>query len=393
MALPRLDELLAEGVRGQRVLLRADLNVPLRDGRVADDARIRACLPTLRRLLAAGARVIATSHLGRPKGQRAPEFSLRPVAPRLAELLATGVSFCDDCIGAKAVAAVAELGEGQLVLLENLRFHAGEERNDPDFARALANLADVYVNDAFGTAHRAHASMVGVPAHVKRLAAGELLAAELEHLRAVREPERPLLVILGGAKVSDKLAVLEALAPHADSLAIGGAMAYTFLLARGEPRGDSLVEAERVDDARRVARAAGDHGRRLLLPTDHVVVERVEVGAPTRVVREIPDGWIAVDVGPETARRYAQEARAARTVFWNGPMGIFEIDAFARGTEVVARGVASSPATSIVGGGDSLAAVNQAGVAGHISHLSTGGGASLEYVQGLTLPGVAALER
>jgi phosphoglycerate kinase len=392
MALPRLDAVLAGGVAGQRVLVRADLNVPLRDGRVADDTRIRASLPTLKRLLGADARVIVISHLGRPKGEPDPRYSLRPVAPRLAELLGTGVSFCEDCIGPRAAAATAELGNGQLLLLENLRFHPGETANDPDFAGALAELADVYVNDAFGTAHRAHASTVGVPARLHRRAAGELLTRELEHLDAVRKPKRPLLVILGGAKVSDKLAALEALAPHADVLAIGGAMAYTFLLARGEPRGDSLVEEERVEDARRVMRAAEEHGRRLLLPDDHLVARRVEAGAETRVVREIPDGWIAVDIGPETAERYAAEARAARTVFWNGPVGVFEIEAFAAGTMRLARAVADSPALSIVGGGDSLAAVNAAGVGDRITHQSTGGGASLEYVQGLTLPGVVALE-
>jgi len=393
MALPRLGDLLAQGLRGQRVLVRADLNVPLRGSRVADDSRIRASLPTLERLLGAGARVIVISHLGRPKGRRLPEFSLRPLAPRLAELLGTGISFRGECIGPVAAEAVEELGPGQILLLENLRYHAGEEANDPDFARALASLADAYVNDAFGTAHRAHGSTVGVPALVGRRAAGELLAAELEHLEAVRRPERPLLVILGGAKVSDKLAVLEALAPHADTLAIGGAMAYTFLMARGEPHGDSLVEPERVEDARRVTRAARDSGRRLLLPVDHLVADRIGEDAATQIVRQIPDGWKAVDIGPETAALYAKEARAARTVFWNGPMGVFEVERFARGTETVARAVAESGGVTVVGGGDSLAAVNAAGVAGRITHLSTGGGASLEYVQGLTLPGVAALER
>jgi phosphoglycerate kinase len=393
MGLPRLDDLLAGGVAGQRVLVRADLNVPIRDGRVADDSRIRASLPTLRRLLAAGARVIVASHLGRPKGQRLPEYSLRPVAPRLAQLLGTGVSFCAKCVGPMPLAAIAELGPGQILLLENLRYHWGEEANDPDFAKALAELADVYVNDAFGTAHRSHASTVGVPARIARRAAGDLMAAELEHLEAVRKPKRPLLVLLGGAKVSDKLAVLEALAPHADVLAVGGAMAYTFLMARGEPYGASLVEEERVRDARRVVHAAVSGGRRLLLPRDHVVARSLDAGAETRVVREIPDGWIGVDIGPETAASYAREAQAARTVFWNGPMGVFEIEPFARGTETVARGVAASTAVSVVGGGDSLAAVRKAGVADQITHLSTGGGASLEYVQGVTLPGVAALER
>ena len=389
--MPSLERLLADGVRGQRVLVRADLNVPLRDGAVADDSRIRSSIPTLRRLIDAGARVVVASHLGRPRGVRDPALSLRPVAIRLAERLGTGVSFCDTCVGDAASAAVSALGEGQVLLLENLRFHAGETKNDPDFARALASLADAYVNDAFGTAHRAHASTVGVAARVPRVAAGELLERELDRLDAVRDPNRPLLVILGGAKVSDKLAVLEALAPHADVLAIGGAMAYTFMAARGEPVGASLVEPDRMEDARRVERAAREAGRRLLLPTDHVVAERVETGATTRVVEKIPDGWLGLDVGPETAGRYAMEARQARTIFWNGPMGVFEIKEFAHGTEQVARAVARSSATSVVGGGDSLAAIHRLGIGDRIDHLSTGGGAALEYVQGLTLPGVAAL--
>jgi phosphoglycerate kinase len=389
--MPSLERLLADGVRGQRVLVRADLNVPLRDGAVADDSRIRSSIPTLRRLIDAGARVVVASHLGRPRGVRDPALSLRPVAIRLAERLGTGVSFCDTCVGDAASAAVSALGEGQVLLLENLRFHAGETKNDPDFARALASLADAYVNDAFGTAHRAHASTVGVAAHVPRVAAGELLERELDRLDAVRDPNRPLLVILGGAKVSDKLAVLEALAPHADVLAIGGAMAYTFMAARGEPVGASLVEPDRMEDARRVERAAREAGRRLLLPTDHVVAERVETGATTRVVEEIPDGWLGLDVGPETAGRYAMEARQARTIFWNGPMGVFEIKEFAHGTEQVARAVARSSATSVVGGGDSLAAIHRLGIGDRIDHLSTGGGAALEYIQGVTLPGVAAL--
>jgi phosphoglycerate kinase len=392
MSIRSLEGLLAEGVRGRRVFVRADLNVPLSAGDVADDARVRASLPTLRRLLEAGARVVLASHLGRPKGARKPELSLRPVAPRLAALLGTGVAFCEDCVGPRAESAVRELGDGQILLLENLRFHAGEEANDPDFARALARLADVYVNDAFGTAHRAHASTAGMVAHVERTAMGELLATELGHLDVVRRPERPLLVILGGAKVSDKLAVLEALAPHADVLAVGGAMAYTFLRAAGEPTGSSLVEEERAADAERVVAAARGAGRRLLLPVDHVVAERAEADAPTRVVERIPDGWMALDIGPRTAALYAQEAARARTIFWNGPMGVFELEPFAKGTEAVARAVADSAATSVVGGGDSLAAVGKVGVADRITHLSTGGGASLEYVQGLALPGVVALE-
>jgi phosphoglycerate kinase len=393
MTITALDELLARGVRGKRVLVRADLNVPLADGAVGDDTRIRASLPTLERLLEAGARVVVVSHLGRPKGSRRPELTLRPVARRMAELLDVGVSFCEECVGAAPRAAVEELGDGQLILLENLRFHAAETQNDKDFARALAELADVYVNDAFGTAHRAHASTAGVAAFVSEVAAGALLVSELEHLRVVREPARPLMVLLGGAKVSDKLSVLEALAPHADVLAIGGAMSYTFLVARGEPTGSSLTEPARVDDARRVMETSQAAGRQLLLPTDHVVAQRAEAGAQTRVVREIPDGWMGVDIGPETAERYAEALRAASTVFWNGPMGIFETPAFARGTEQVAKAAAESDAITVVGGGDSLAAIGQLGIGDRFDHLSTGGGASLEYVQGLELPGVAALER
>ncbi len=393
MPVPPLGELLADGIRGRRVLVRADLNVPLRDGAITDDTRIRASLPTLGRLLEAGARVIVTSHLGRPKGQRRPELSLRPVAERLAILLDTGVSFCEECVGKRAEAAVRELSAGQLILLENLRFHTGEERNDADFAQALADLADVYVNDAFGSAHRAHASTAGVAGLVGRVAAGDLLRSELDHLDVIRKPERPLLVILGGAKVSDKLATLETLAPHADTLAIGGAMAYTFLAGEGRPVGASRVEPDRIEDARRVFRAALDAGRRLLLPRDHRVVERIQNGAPVKVVQEIPDGWIAVDVGPETARDYADEAGRARTLFWNGPMGIFEVEDYAAGTETVANAVAGSRANTVVGGGDSLAAVNRLGLGHRIDHLSTGGGASLEYIQGRTLPGVAALQR
>jgi phosphoglycerate kinase len=395
VAAPTLEDLLAapEGVRGKRVFVRADLNVPLKGGRIGDDSRIRAALPTLRRLLSAGARVVLASHLGRPKGGPSPELSLRPVAERLAELLGRPVRFCPQVVGPEAEAAAGALADGEVLLLENVRFEPGETKNDPELSRRFARLADVYVNDAFGTAHRAHATTVGMVSLVPRVAAGDLMLAELDHLRVIREPERPLLCLLGGAKVSDKLAVLEALAPHADVLAIGGAMAYTFLRAAGDPVGSSLVEVDRLGDATRVAEAARRAGRRLLLPLDHVVAEKLDAAAPHRVVTRIPDGWMGLDIGPQTAALYAAEARRARTIFWNGPMGVFELEPFAHGTEEVARAVADSSATSVVGGGDSLAAVRKVGVAGSISHLSTGGGASLEYVQGLELPGVAALER
>ena len=395
MSILGLDALLAGegGVRGQRVFVRADLNVPMKQGRVADDTRIRASLPTLRRLLDAGARVVLASHLGRPKGERKPGLSLQPVSEVLAAQLDVPVQFAPDCVGEETARAVAELRDGEILLLENLRFHSEETSNDPEFAGELAALADIYVNDAFGTAHRAHASTTGMAALVRLAAAGDLLRSELEHLNIVLEPKRPLLCILGGAKVSDKLAVLEALAPRADVLAVGGAMAYTFMAARGEPVGKSLIEPERFDAARGVVRAADTAERRLLLPTDHVVAEALEPHAPTRVVREIPDGWMGLDIGPETAATYAAEAGKARTLLWNGPMGVFEIDAFAGGTETVAHGVAESAAKSVVGGGDSLAAINKLGLGPRIGHLSTGGGAALEYVQGLVLPGVAALER
>jgi phosphoglycerate kinase len=395
VATPTLEDLLGApgGVRGKRVFVRADLNVPLKGGRIGDDSRIRAALPTLRRLLSAGARVVLASHLGRPKGGPSPELSLRPVAERLAELLGRAVRFCPQVVGPEAEAAAAALGDGELLLLENVRFEPGETKNDPELARRFARLADAYVNDAFGTAHRAHATTVGMVGLVPAVAAGELMLAELDHLRVVREPVRPLLCLLGGAKVSDKLAVIEALAPHADVLAIGGAMAYTFLRAAGEPVGSSLVEADRLADATRVTEAARRAGRRLLLPLDHVIAEKIDADAPHRVVTSIPDGWMGLDIGPQTAALYAAEAAAARTIFWNGPMGVFELAPFAHGTEAVARAVADSGAVSVVGGGDSLAAVRKVGVAGRITHLSTGGGASLEYVQGLELPGVAALER
>ena len=395
MSIPSLDDLLrgAGGVRGRRVFVRADLNVPLADGRVADDSRIRATLPTLRRLVEARARVVVASHLGRPKGRVDARYSLAPVAARLGELLGRPVAFAEDCVGAEAEAAVARLGDGDVLLLENLRFHAGEEKNAPEFAAALARLAVAYVNDAFGTAHRAHASTAGMVSQVARVAAGDLLLAELVQLRRVLEPERPFLCLLGGAKVSDKLAVLEAMARRADVVCVGGAMAYTFLRAQGKPIGTSRVEPDREEDARRVLAAAEAAGHRLLLPVDHVVAEKLDAGAAHRVAAEIPDGWMGVDIGPETAKAYAAEAERARTIFWNGPMGVFEIDAFAHGTEAVAQAVAGSVAHAVVGGGDSLAAVNRLGLAARIGHCSTGGGASLEFVEGRTLPGVAALER
>ncbi len=388
-----LDDLLAEGVRGERVLLRADLNAPLQNGAVADDTRLRAALGSLLRLVRAGARVVLASHLGRPGGRIDPEFSLQPVACALGALLGQEVRLCPEVCGAGAEAEVARLGEGQVLLLENLRFEPGETANDPGFAARLARLADIYVNDAFGTAHRAHASTVGVAARVARAAAGELLLMEMRELEKVRTPGRPLVCLLGGAKVSDKLAVLEALAPHSDVLCIGGAMAYTFLAAQGAPVGASLVEPERIDDALRVLAAAKAATRRVLLPEDHVVAQRPDASAAPRVVREIPEGWAGFDIGPGARARFAEEVQRARTLFWNGPMGIYESEAFAAGTEALAHAAAKCPGHTIVGGGDSLAAIARLGLEDRIDHLSTGGGAALAFVQGLSLPGIAALEQ
>jgi phosphoglycerate kinase len=368
-------------VHGRRVLVRADLNVPLRDGAVADDTRIRAALPTVEYLLDNGASVILCSHLGRPKGEPRPELSLRPVADRIAELLGRPVAFGDE--------------QGELRLLENLRFDPREERNDPTLAAELAAMADLYVNDAFGAAHRAHASTEGV-AHLLPSAAGLLLEAELDAFRRLlEEPQHPFVVVIGGVKVADKIGVIDRFTGLADAVLVGGAMAFTFLAARGVAVGASKHEdADGQDVARRAMADAGERGCELVLPSDVVIAERVEADAPTQVVAAdaIPDGWMGLDIGPETAAAYARRLEAARTIFWNGPMGVFELAAFAAGTLAVAHAAAESDAVSVVGGGDSVAAVNQAGVADRITHVSTGGGAALELVEGRTLPGVEALE-
>jgi len=380
---------------GRRVFVRVDFNVPLRDAVISDDTRIRAAIPTLTYALDRGATLLLGSHLGRPKGETRPELSLRPVATRLGELLDRPVVFADDCIGDPVRRARREVGSGRVILLENLRFHAGEEANDGDFARALAEPADCYVNDAFGTAHRAHASTAGIVTHLPDAAAGLLMAAELRHLGGLLvNPARPFVAILGGAKMSGKLEVIQHLLGRVDALLIGGAMAYTFFLGRGYPVGRSLVEPDLVDTTRQILADAGGTGVQIELPTDHVVTDRLEADAAfeTLAVDDPAIGErMGVDIGPVTIASYDELVAGARTIVWNGPMGVFEIDAFAPGTVAVARAVANSPAQSIVGGGDSVAAVGRAGVADRITHISTGGGASLELLAGRRLPGVEVL--
>jgi phosphoglycerate kinase len=381
---------------GRRVLMRVDFNVPIEDGKITDDTRIRSSIPSIEYALAHKARVVVLcSHLGRPKGKPKPEFSLKPVADRLSSLLKRPVVFAEDCIGDPVKKAVEPAGDGRIVLLENLRFHAEEEKNDPAFAKELADSADVYINDAFGSAHRAHASTVGVVQYVKEAAAGLLMAAELEYLgRVLEHPDHPFVAILGGAKVSDKLEVIENLVPRVDSLLIGGAMAYTFFKARNVPVGKSLVEEDLVGAARDVEEKAKARGLRLELPVDHVVAPKLESGAPAETL-DVGDPAIGdrmgLDIGPKTIETYRSVIARAKTVVWNGPMGVFEIDAFATGTIEVARAMAAVKGTTIIGGGDSISAVAKAGVTDRITHISTGGGASLEFLGGRELPGVAAL--
>jgi phosphoglycerate kinase len=383
---------------GKRVFVRVDFNVPLEGARVTDDTRITETLPTLELAISKGARLVLASHLGRPKGKPDPKYSLRPVADRLSDLIGRRVDFAADCVGDDAEAKSKALAPGGVLLLENVRYHAEEEANDENFSRRLAALCDgLFVCDAFGSAHRAHASVVGITRFVQKSAAGLLMERELAYLgKAISNPERPFVAILGGAKVSDKIEVVENLMKIADAMLIGGGMAYTFLKAQGLPIGASLVEADKLDLAGRLIEDARARNFRLVLPVDHVIAAAFKADAEKKTVgvAQTPDGWMGLDIGPDTVARFSSENAAAKTIVWNGPMGVFEWPAFAQGTLEIARAVASATlagATSIVGGGDSVAAVHQSGVSDQISHISTGGGASLEFLAGAKLPGVEAL--
>ena len=382
-------------VTGKKVLVRVDFNVPLtEDGQISDDKRIVAALPTIRYLLDHNAKVILCSHLGRPKGKPDPKFSLAPVGARLSELLPdTKIWFAEDTIGESAKAAIDDMKDGEIVLLENVRFYKEETDNDPEFAKALASLADIYVSDAFGTVHRAHASTAGVAAYLPAVA-GFLIGKELGVMgKALENPERPFVAILGGAKVADKIGVITNLLNKCDSLIIGGGMAYTFLKAQGYEIGDSLLDAESIDLAKSLMQQAKDKGVNLLLPVDNVVADRFDAEADHKVVKstDIPAGWQGMDIGPETVKLFAQTIIGAKTVIWNGPMGVFEFPAFAEGTKQIAAACAECEGTTIIGGGDSASAVKKLGFASKMTHISTGGGASLEFLEGKTLPGVAVL--
>jgi phosphoglycerate kinase len=383
-------------IKGKRVFFRFDFNVPLdSSGVIKDDTRIRRALPTIEYAVGQGAKCILTSHLGRPKGERKPEMSLQPVADRLTELLNRKVQFVDDCIGPAVKDAVSSLSDGDVLLLENLRFYPGETKNDPAFAEELASFADVYVNDAFGTAHRAHASTVGVADLLKVKAAGLLMKEELDNLaKALADPKPPVLAIFGGAKVSDKLAVLDHVVGRMQVLLVGGGMANTFLAAKGTDVGSSLVESDMLETAAGILNKAKEKNTLVLLPVDVVAADKMEAGAQSQVMElgSVPQGEMALDIGPKTIEQFRSEIEKAGTIIWNGPMGVFEIDAFKQGTMAIAEAVAGARGFSLVGGGDSIRAVKQAGVSDKISYISTGGGAFMEFMEGKTLPGVAALE-
>ncbi|MFA5073278.1 MAG: phosphoglycerate kinase [Nitrospirota bacterium] len=382
-------------IKGKRVFIRADFNVPLdENGNITNDGRIRSTLPTINFALDAGAKVILASHLDRPKGKRDPKLSLAPVAKRLNRLLNKEVKFANDCVGPDVEHLVAGMRPGDVLLLENLRFHPGEEKNDEAFSRALASFADVYVNDAFGTAHRAHASTYGITKHVKLSVAGFLMKKEIDYLqKAVANPVRPFVAILGGAKVSGKIGVIENLKDKVDKVIVGGAMAFTFLKASGYDVGNSLVEPDMFEVAERIRKSAGEKGVKFYLPVDFVVAENMNNGAQSKIVtsQEIPSGWVGLDIGPATVRLYTEAIQDAKTIIWNGPMGMFEKDAYSRGTFAIAHAVADAYATTIAGGGDTDEAVNRAGVSDSITFISTGGGASLELLEGKELPGLVAL--
>ncbi|MGF1496961.1 MAG: phosphoglycerate kinase [Elainellaceae cyanobacterium] len=394
-----LANLSAADVSGKRVLVRADFNVPLDEqGAIADDTRIRASLPTIQDLMEKGAKVILSSHMGRPKGQVKDSMRLTPVAERLSELLNKPVQKCDDCIGDEVAKTVAAMQPGDVVLLENVRFHAEEEENDAEFAKQLAANADLYVNDAFGTAHRAHASTEGVTHHLSPSVAGYLIEKELEFLQnAIDNPQRPLAAIIGGSKVSSKIGVIETLLDKVDKLLLGGGMIFTFYKARGLSVGKSLVEDDKIDLAKALEAKAKEKGVALMLPTDVVVADNFAADAndQTVSVENIPDGWMGLDIGPDSIKVFQEALQDCKSVIWNGPMGVFEFEKFARGTEAIAHTLASLTATgttTIIGGGDSVAAVEKVGVADQMSHISTGGGASLELLEGKELPGIAALD-
>lgn len=378
---------------GKRVFCRVDFNVPMQDGTITDDTRIRAAVPTIRHLMDAGAKVILASHLGRPKGQVVEEMRLTPVAAHLSNLLGKEVTKLDESVGEKVEAAVAQMSNGDVILLENVRFHAGEEKNDPELAKSFASLADLFVNDAFGAAHRAHASTAGIAQYIPAVA-GLLMEKEIRFLGgALSRPERPFTAIVGGAKVKDKIAVIENLLTKVDNLIIGGGMANTFLKAQGHAVGASLCEEDKLDLARSMMEQAKERGVQLLMPVDVVVADRFAADAAKQTVpvEAIPDGWMALDIGPKTVEAFRRVIVDSKTVIWNGPMGVFEMDAFAQGTIGVAMAMKDCSGTTIIGGGDSVAAVEKAGVAEEMTHISTGGGASLEFMEGKELPGVAVL--